>query len=270
MATSQKQKALGIARLLAVAGIVLVGALLTVPRGPAQPGQTPSPGQVSKALRLAIEFHKNRDFAQASGYFDIARDGQQSLSPAEQKELATFGGYNALALKSQQEGATQIRQLEEAVQQGRARTRRVAQRAQLSRNLSPRIADTDRAEQACRRKPPRPVRSRAGVGLQVDARRGPRPFASGRSQQPTPMRLSGEGELARSAWLPRSNSPAKLRATFRWPRRAAESATPREGRSTHWISISTVRQRQERQQRRSRRSRDGTPDGPRRFYVPRT
>lgn len=153
MATSQKQKALGIARLLAVAGVVLVGALFTVPRGPAQPGETPSPAQVSKALRLAIEFHKNRDFTQAAGYFDIARDGQQSLSAAEQKELATFGGYNAAALKSQQEGAAQVRLAEEAVQQGRLQDAvPLVNALNSNQNLSPAdratLADLNKAMQA--------------------------------------------------------------------------------------------------------------------------
>src|SRR5262245_60380039 len=91
VATSQIKKASGIARLLTVASVVLVGALLTVPRGPAQPGEAPSPAQVREALRLAIDFHKNRDYEKAAGFFEIARNGQLSLSPTEQKELATFG-----------------------------------------------------------------------------------------------------------------------------------------------------------------------------------
>ena len=119
MATSKFNKALGIARFLVIAGFVLVAALLSVPRGPAQPGEKPSPAQVREALRLAMELHKNREFERAAGYFDLARDGQAGLSASEQKELATFGGYNVVALKAQHEGAVQVRQAEESMQQGR-------------------------------------------------------------------------------------------------------------------------------------------------------
>lgn len=110
MATFRINKALGIA-------VVGLSALLASSAVSFAQGEQ-SPAQVRDALQKAIGFYKNGDFEQAAGYFDYAQKGQQSLALPEQQDLATFGSHNSNALKSQRDGALQIRQAEDAVKAG--------------------------------------------------------------------------------------------------------------------------------------------------------
>ena len=83
--------------------LALAITFLVMHHGQAQQAEL-SPERTREALRYAIEFYKTQDYEQAAGFFDRARKGQSSLSPADRKDLTEISMQNDIALKGRQDG----------------------------------------------------------------------------------------------------------------------------------------------------------------------
>jgi type II secretory pathway component GspD/PulD (secretin) len=78
-----------------------------------------SPGRAREVLRMGIDLHKRGEYETADGYFKFANQAKPNLNQAEQADLATFSGQNAVALKSRLDGAAQLKQATDALQKGK-------------------------------------------------------------------------------------------------------------------------------------------------------
>ena len=101
-------------------GICRLALILAMLLGGTAAAQVPRPQRPRDMLQSGIEAYKRDDYESAAVLFAKARIGADELDAAERADLDRFGKQNTSALKSRQEGSTQIHQAEEALAQGRA------------------------------------------------------------------------------------------------------------------------------------------------------
>jgi type II secretory pathway component GspD/PulD (secretin) len=83
------------------------------------------------ALNDAIEAQRRGDYEAADRLFQEAQKREADLTQQEREELARLSGDNALALQARKDGASLLRQAQQALQQGRG-----AQAADLLKNVA--------------------------------------------------------------------------------------------------------------------------------------
>jgi type II secretory pathway component GspD/PulD (secretin) len=77
------------------------------------------PARVHDALRTAMDAYRRGDYELAATFFQQAQAGQDDLTLAERRDLATWLQLNGTALQARRDGESQLRQAEEAFRQGR-------------------------------------------------------------------------------------------------------------------------------------------------------
>src|SRR5207237_6982380 len=77
------------------------------------------PARVHDALRAAMDAYRRGDYELGATLFQQAQAGQDDLTPSERRDLTNWLQLNTTALQARRIGASQLRQAEENLRQGR-------------------------------------------------------------------------------------------------------------------------------------------------------
>ena len=77
------------------------------------------PARVRLAFRTGMECYRKGDYERAASYLQQAQAGRDNLTADEKQSLSQWVFLNDTALRARRDGADQLRQVEQAIQQGR-------------------------------------------------------------------------------------------------------------------------------------------------------